>query len=66
MVRYFFGIYRFVDNNWYNRIIDVERRLVLNYDIMPDQIIIGVKVYNWWFIIFRDKWNKKIKFIFNA
>ena len=57
-------IYQSKGDNWYQRDIPYEKSLVLNYEIWPSQVIIGVKVRNTWITLFRDKWNNKIKFLF--
>ncbi len=56
-------IYRFVDNEWYNRNISLEHTLVLNYDIMPDQVLFGIRFNKTWYVLFRDKWNRKIRLL---
>lgn len=57
-------VYKKMGNDWYNRNLWIEHQLVLNYEILPEQIIFAVRIHKWWFTLFRDKWTKRIKTLF--
>ena len=74
---FFFGLYFYFSGNnpiktikdiiltvYFDRNLWIEHHLVLNYEILPEQIIFAVRIHKWWFTLFRDKWTKRIKTLF--
>lgn len=55
--------YKGYNNEWYNRDLSIEKSLVLNYEIQPSQVKIGINFFTFWLILFKDKWNSKFKFL---
>ena len=51
------------DDNWYERDNQIETYLVLNYEIWPSQVLLYFNLFKTKFIIFRTKFDKRIKLL---
>lgn len=50
-------------DNWYERDIKIEKYLVLNYEIMPSQVILSVNLFYTRLVLFRTKFENKVKLL---
>ena len=50
-------------DNWYERDIKIEKSLVLNYEIMPSQVILSVNLFYTRLVLFRTKFENKVKLL---
>ena len=51
------------NDSWYERDIEIEKYLVLNYEIWPSQVLIYVNLFKIKFVIFRTKFDKRTKLL---
>lgn len=51
------------NDNWYERDIKIEKYLVLNYEIMPSQVILSVNLFYTRLVLFRTKFENKVKLL---
>lgn len=51
------------NDNWYERDIEIEKYLVLNYEIMPSQVILSINLFYVRLVLFRTKFENKVKLL---
>ena len=51
------------NDSWYERDIEIEKYLVLNYEIMPSQVILSVNLFYTRLVLFRTKFENKVKLL---
>ena len=51
------------NDNWYERDIEIEKYLVLNYEIMPSQVILSANLFLIRLVLFKTKFENKVKLL---
>ena len=51
------------NDNWYERDIEIEKYLVLNYEIMSSQVILSANLFFIRLVLFRTKFENKVKLL---
>ena len=51
------------NDNWYERDIQIEKYLVLNYEIWPSQVVMSINLFTTNIVLFKTKFDNKFKLI---